>query len=201
MSVSDFKRDGKWVKTIQVDRKGFNTYSFERWSNMRNRCLPGGAEQARNSTYVGCTVEGIFTDFQLFTEWHVNQVGYGMKGYHLDKDLLEAGNKIYSENTCVLVPSALNKLLCLTGSKRGSLPLGVCFDKRTCRQNYVVSITTDNIHRYVGTFRTEAEAVDAYCSAKNAAIYDWYIKTSSGVIEVDDKVVEKLKVMRIQDYM
>lgn len=48
----------------------------------------------------------------------------------LDKDILVLGNKIYSPDTCVMIPNYVNCLLTDTRKSRGSYPLGVSLKKK-----------------------------------------------------------------------
>ena len=62
-----------------------------------------------------------------------------MEGWQLDKDILIKGNKIYSPDTCCFVPSEINNLFVGCNKSRGSLPIGVTFNKRLKR--YVAQIS------------------------------------------------------------
>ncbi|WP_423172691.1 hypothetical protein, partial [Stenotrophomonas sp. CASM112] len=53
------------------------------------------------------------------------QVGFGVKGFELDKDLLIKGNKVYSENTCIFIPAEINLLLIKREASRGEHLIGV----------------------------------------------------------------------------
>ena len=39
--------------------------------------------------------------------------------FHLDKDILVKGNKLYSEDTCSFVPAEINTLFCKANKTRG----------------------------------------------------------------------------------
>lgn len=97
------------------------------WRNMLHRCYSERV-QLVSPTYIGCKVSEKWLNFQNFAEWFENYPNR-QKGWHVDKDILIPGNKIYSEDTCCLVPQAINKLLLKADSVRGKYPIGVCFDK------------------------------------------------------------------------
>ena len=75
------------------------------WYGIKNRCYGG-----RHKSYDGCTVSENFLDFQYFAEWCNNQIGWNEDGWHLDKDFLIGGNKVYGEDTCVFVPRVINNI-------------------------------------------------------------------------------------------
>lgn len=75
------------------------------WNNMLERCY------SKNSKFVnwaGCTVSGRWKCFEYFLEDFRSMDNYGLPNMHLDKDLLEVGNKHYSRETCQLVHMNLN---------------------------------------------------------------------------------------------
>jgi len=104
---------------------GIPTKEQTLWLNMLARCYGKHQKDGRNSTYADCSVSENFKDFQYFAEWCQSQVGFGLKDWHLDKDILFKGNKIYSEDTCVFVPSELNVLFNKKKKQRGDYPIGV----------------------------------------------------------------------------
>jgi hypothetical protein len=81
--------------------------------------------------------------------------------WHLDKDLLVKGNKIYSENTCVFVPQRLNSLLIKCDATRGEFPVGVRWHKR---DNRFLAQCRDGKGKlkHLGTFTTAQEAFLVY---------------------------------------
>lgn len=122
--------DNTWKMTIDSKL----TLSGRRWSDISNRCNTGGAFQKLRPSYVGCSNE--FGDFQSFVKWSVNQVGYDLKDskgrkWQLDKDLILHDNKVYSDKTCVFVPSEVNNFLIACDTARGDLPLGVTRNNKT----------------------------------------------------------------------
>ena len=109
------------------------TPMYTLWSNMLSRCY-GTKTQSRQPTYQGCEVSDNFKSFNFFTEWCQEQVGFGMDGYALDKDLLTEGNKVYSEDTCVFLPRWVNQSLITQKSKQSNIPSGV-HRRKGCKIN------------------------------------------------------------------
>lgn len=131
-----------------------------------------------------------FSDFQTFTDWHVAQVGYGVQGYHLDKDILCADNKLYSEHSCVLVPAALNVFLTDHGLARGEYPQGVHLHKPN--HTFIARLSIDGKRKHIGSFTTVEAAFEAYKVAKEAEAYRWYGRLKAGEFVVDERVIERM---------
>ena len=144
-------RSGGSKSTIYIHWLGAMTRSY---SNRYKSLKP---------TYQDCTVCEEWHDFQNFAGWVEKQTGFD-KGYHLDKDLIVKGNKIYSPETCVLLPSDINMILTSSKAKRGDSPIGVSFHK--AKGKYCSSIRIENKLKHLGTFNTPEEAFYAYKEAK-----------------------------------
>ena len=83
----------------------------------------------REPVYIDCYVCDEWLCFQNFAEWFYNNY-YEIEGQrmHLDKDILIKGNKIYSPNTCIIVPERINKLFIRKERKKDkNLPIGVFY--------------------------------------------------------------------------
>lgn len=192
--IADFKSNGEWMKYAHIDGKYLVTYSYQRWNAMRQRCKEGGSQQGVRPTYVGCEMSPMFSDFQRFVDWHVQQVGYSEKGYQLDKDILFEGNKLYSEDTCVLVPASLNGFLIDRGAARGEFPQGVS----RCRgQGYRASINSSGKRKHIGHYTTPEAASCAYKLAKEAEARRWYERLKAGEFIVDNRVIERMCVWTV----
>ena len=119
----------------------------------------------------------------------LDQVGYDKKGYHLDKDILTKGNKVYSEDTCVFVPNSLNQFLVSRVNFRGDNPLGVVFSKK---MNLYHARVNDGFGKlkHIGFFENKIEAFNAY-SVEKRIIGLNLSKFYDGC--VDSRVIEALK--------
>lgn len=79
---------------------------LNRWNLMIKRC------DLHLNSYEDCDVCDEWRDFDAFEKWFRDNL-YGSKDFKLeiDKDLFRKGNKIYSPDTCCLIPKSLNLLL------------------------------------------------------------------------------------------
>lgn len=184
---ADYKKDGRWVQRGFIGDKYTWTVSGVAWNNIKERCTPNGATQSREPTYVGC--KNLFKDFESFVEWHQLQIGYGL-GYQLDSDILRNGEKIYSPETCVLIPPALNKFLQSYKGKRGKWPQGIYERKGRlcCRIGAFGMCTTLGYFDKSDVMR----AVQLYTEHKNAAAKVWCDKLKNEYI-IDPRVIDYME--------
>ena len=149
---------------------GRNTKEYDLWQSMLTRCYSDGFKNKR-PTYEGCEVSDNFKSYEYFYEWCNEQIGFGNDGngnpFQLDKDLLVKGNKVYSENTCVFIPSEINSLLIKCTASRGEHLIGVYWSKTA---NAFVARVSRNKggSEHLGLFKTEIEAFNAYKQAKES---------------------------------
>lgn len=144
---------------------------YSLWTDMLLRCT--NKVLLKFPTYEGVTCSENFKSYTFFYEWCNQQKGFKAKdingkSWHLDKDLLNKGNKTYSEDNCVFIPQRINLLLTKSGNTRGEYLIGVSFDSRfNC---FVAKCRKNNKMRFVGHFATEAQAFLAYKTFKEAYI-------------------------------
>ena len=122
----------------------------------------------RNPSYSDCTVSENFKHYTYFYEWCNRQAGFGKDGWHLDKDLLFKGNKLYSEDTCIFLPPELNTLIIKCDNARGSYPVGVTAIKK--RNAFSSRLSVGGFRKYLGYYKTPEEAFYAYKVAKEEFI-------------------------------
>lgn len=158
--------------------------------SMLARCKEGGIYQRNAPTYIGCKMSENFKDFKKFEIWHRSQIGYGCDDYDIDKDLLIEGNKLYSEDTCVLIPAALNAFLTFRQTTKNSLPIGVC-EQRIGK--FKAAIKIDGCVKYLGVFNTAVDAGNAYVIAKELEAKRWIFRLENQEFLVDRRAIERLK--------
>ena len=144
------------------------TKEYVLWQNMFQRCYSTTLKK-RNPTYEGCEVSNNFKYFEYFYEWCHKQIGFNNEGWQLDKDLLIKGNKVYSEDFCVFIPSDINLLLTKSTASRGEYLIGVSWCKTNKAFKAQVSRSKGK-SEYLGLFKTETEAFNAYKQAKESFV-------------------------------
>lgn len=142
------------------------------WGSMLHRCTE--KVWATRPSYIGTTCSDNFKSYSFFYEWCQTQVGFSEKDnhgkyWHLDKDLLVKGNKVYSENVCVFLPADINQLFTKRDRNRGDYPLGVSKHKRDKTYSATCNCGKDN-QIFLGNYSTPLEAFLAYKKAKEAYI-------------------------------
>ena len=151
-----------------VKINGVITKEYDLWHSMLERCYSDNFKKKR-PTYEGCKCSDNFKSYEYFYEWCHNQIGFGVSIFELDKDLLVKGNKIYSENICVFIPSEINSLLTKRESSRGNHLIGVHWSNTN--KAFVAQVSKGKgKQKYLGSFKTEIEAFNAYKTAKEAFI-------------------------------
>jgi len=144
---------------------GKPTKEYDLWNSLLKRCYNPKYQQEK-PTYVGCSVSENFKSYSYFHEWVQKQIGFGLDNFHLDKDLLLRGNKVYSEDTCLFLPMELNTLFTARRNHRGDFPLGVSI----LHGKFIAYCSTDKLSRRVGRFDTPELAFQAYKEVKEAFI-------------------------------
>jgi hypothetical protein len=152
---------GKCVKDVKYYR---HIYSI--WTKMIQRCYDEKTQE-EHPTYKNCTVIKEWHNFQVFGKWYNKTYEKDFsKNYQLDKDILVKGNKIYSPETCALVPREIN--IIFTTRENSQLPQGVSFNKS--KQRFEANVGIHGRQIYLGTFNTIEEAFQVYKTAKESYI-------------------------------
>ena len=151
---------------------GVLTKEYVLWTHMLRRCYSDYFKK-KYPTYIDCAVSENFNYYEYFYDWCHKQIGFDNDGngnpFQLDKDLLIKGNKVYSESTCVFIPSEINTVLIKCTASRGKHLIGVYYHKRDKAFMAQVSKNKGG-SEYLGSFNTELEAFKAYKTAKESFI-------------------------------
>lgn len=178
---------GIGVKGLEptVDENGEQLNSYKCWCGMLKRCYSAKLQE-KYPTYKGCSVSEEWLYYPNFKNWYdTNYYEINNKTSQLDKDILIKGNKIYSADTCVFVPSFINTLFTKRQKLRGAFPVGVCYKKANKKYMASLQVFKDgkSVKKYLGYFNTAEEAFEVYKQAKED-----YIK------EIADNYKDKIPV-------
>ena len=128
----------------KMSEKGKHTKAYDMWSHMLERCYDPYWIN-KHLTYIDCFVCDEWLCFQNFAEWfYKNVYNCNNERMELDKDILIKGNKIYSPETCLIVPQRINKLFIKLDARRGKYPIGVSWYKVTNKFQVSCSIYDKN---------------------------------------------------------
>ena len=124
--------------------------------------------QERRPTYKGCEVCEEWHNFQAFAEWYEkNYYEVPNEKMCLDKDILLHGNKIYSRDTCLIVPHRINSLFTYKRNNKLKLPSGIS----PHGSKYQVMCNDESGKRItLGTYKTINEAFTIYKEFKERVI-------------------------------
>lgn len=145
----------------KADNKSKATLVYRKWSGMLGRGYCN-KYKGKNPTYKDVTVCEEWHNFQNFAQWFEENY---IEGWHLDKDILQKRNKIYSPETCCFVPQEINLLF--TNNTIS------CQEDMKIRKGYKKYRVRININKKIislGTFSTPEEAFEAYKTAKEKYI-------------------------------
>lgn len=159
-----FIGEGKY--SVRENNKITKEYMF--WNNMMKRAYDSKYKE-KNPSYKDCTVCEEWHKFQNFAKW-CEENHYEIEGerMELDKDIVVKRNSIYSPETCVFVPSSINKIFTKRQNKRGDFLIGVCWDKSCkCFKSYC---STLDKREYLGSFDDEVKAFLSYKNFKEKYI-------------------------------
>lgn len=161
---------------FKVGFKGEGEYTFKKhkdiyniWRSMLSRCYR--SNQA--SAYINVTICKEWHNFQIFAKWAtVNKVIEGV----IDKDILQPTerSKVYSPNTCLVIPRKLNNFIEILQVNNTSGYPGVSLEKVT--NSWCARVVTDSSYKHLGVFETKKEAFERYKKEKLAVLDNWIIQ-------------------------
>jgi len=200
----DVEIDGEWQKVIHKTISPNNyersiTLSGQRWESIEKRCQVGGDQQTKYPRYEGTT--NLFHNFNEFVDWSRGEVGYDLRenvgqqswAYCIEKDILGNGSKVYSPETCLFVPNAVNIFLTARNASRGDYPIGVAWKEKN--KKFQAQVRDRNTSRYLGLHSDPMEGHRAWQLGKieigrNFALEfkGWHDKLYNGMNNWLDKI-------------
>ena len=159
--------DASYVTTPLVDGARLMDPAYRAWAGILTRAYDQEFH-AVNQTYIGVTVCEEWHSFRTFREWWLNN---HREDCQLDKDLLAPGNREYSPDACIYIPSWLNKLTTDCGASRGEFPIGVSFCNQTGKYRSHCSNPIAGKDYSLGYFTTPEAAHSAWLRYKLELAY------------------------------
>ena len=156
-----------------ISKKGIsleNTQSYVVWRSMIERCYSqNDYKRQMAKSYNDCTVCKEWHNFTNFNQWYEDNY-YSVKNetMEIDKDILVKGNRVYSPETCCIVPSIVNQILESTKSSRGDCPMGVSYHKG--KMKYQAYCNVFGKKKNLGTYSDKIEAFYVYKKFKEKYI-------------------------------
>lgn len=143
---------------------GIITKEYRIWKNMLMRCYDDKYLK-KFPAYKDCTVCDEWLNFQNFAKWlNENYYTVNKETMCLDKDILIKENKVYSPDTCLIVPERINLLFVNNKIKRGKYPIGVAYTERN--KKYQAKCSIGKCQKFLGYYNTPEEAFQAYKNYK-----------------------------------
>jgi hypothetical protein len=184
-------------KKLQEGKEYAPDVLYAYWMRMITRCY-NEKEQAKPSSraYIGCSVDSDWHNFQNFLEWATVNPHYGKlddagKIWHLDKDIVDIGNRVYRASSCVFVPNEINVFF--SSPEIGNTGyLGVNYIKpatKGAKEGYIARCHNGGDRKYLGYYNTPQEAYLAYREAKIKVAKELAEKWKG---EVDNRVTKAL---------
>lgn len=152
-----------------INKKPIKEYVL--WQNILYRCY-NETYKNKQPTYKDVKCCNDWLSYEKVYDWIHTQSNYNKwlngERWAIDKDILFKGNKLYSPETCCLVPQSINNLFTKQDCKRDNLPIGVSKhnNKFRARLNNVLL----NKLVVIGDYLTPEEAFYAYKKAKEDLI-------------------------------
>lgn len=140
-----------------------NTREYGTWKNMLRRCFNDECKEKQPSyNNTTCCEEWLY--YETFYEWLHSQENfdkwYNNERWAMDKDILVKGNKIYSPETCCLIPQNVNCLFLKREAERGGYPIGVSYRNdgfiASCHNPFT------NRREELGSYSTPEKAFNVY---------------------------------------
>lgn len=120
-------------------------------------------KRKNNIAYRDCKVCDEWLIFSNFRKWFIEN---HIDTYELDKDILVLGNKTYSPETCVYVPSQINSFIVDNRVSRGNYMIGVSWD--ATKNKFLARCRNPNTKKQknLGSYTEETDAYKAWLKYK-----------------------------------
>lgn len=156
-----------------VSINSIRTKEYCVWHSLTKRCYDPKTRE-KQPTYQNVSICEEWLLFENFCDWLRSQPNFDkwLNGsrWALDKDILIKRNKVYSPDTCCLVPQNVNCLFLKREAQRGKYPIGVRY-----REDGFMAVCRN-------PFLDKAEEIGLYSTPENA-FYQGYKPYKEDIIK------------------
>jgi ribosomal protein S17 len=142
------------------------------WMRMFSRVYnPLELNKNQNAQYRDCFIDERFHSLQEFTEWMLSSSdNWMLDKMELDKDLMGTG-KLYSPEFCTILPSTINKFLLEQDCGNTMKGVNIILPKpgTNATVGYIARCSVEGDRKYLGFYKTEVLAFNAYKEFKEQA--------------------------------
>lgn len=179
---------------------------YTTWTNIFKRLDPEHQEtNSRNRKYKNVSICNEWLNYQNFAFWYDSYISSLnidlIDSYQLDKDILqwEQEYKIYSPNTCCIVPYQINQCIDNLYKERvvENLPMGVT---QSGKNTFTINLSINGKIGYFGVFDSPEEAFIVYKKEKEKHIRelaDYYYSINA----IKENVYNALYNINIKPYL
>lgn len=167
---------GTRKEETQITVNGKRTRLYVLWSEMLKRCFCE-KEKERIKSYKNSKCCEEWRSFEKFKEWAEPLY---KEGWELDKDILVAGNNLYSPETCLIVPARINSMAVIQGK-------GYYWNKKMQMWHAQIATGTRKERKtlHLGFFAAEKDADEAYKNARRKLL----LSRSDELDAVDERIL------------
>lgn len=173
---------GEYAPT-KINNKEIKAYRI--WADIIRRCYSNEIKST-HVAYKECTVSEDWKNYSNFYKWYTDNYYLCISDVEVDKDILIGNNKIYSEQTCLLVPGEINKF-CQKSKNIG------CYLSPN-RKKWCVKLHHSGKHIHLGRFDNILDAQSVFIDFKNEVFQSLVEKYYS---ELPSDIYSKLKNSKI----
>ena len=160
------------IFNVGITDKKRDKLVYARWQRMLERCYSPSYKE-KFPSYNGVVVCDDFLYYSKFEAWLKEQENFyeyinGGRAWALDKDLFCKEGKLYSQDTCCLLPAEINGGLVCYRSNGDGTPSGISF--QASYNKFIVSLCINGKNKNLGRFTCPKQAFDAYCIGKDDKI-------------------------------
>lgn len=163
--------------------------AYDDWNGVIRRSCSSDLK-LNQPTYKDVTVCPEWLLFSNFRNWWVEN---NVRGWQLDKDILQKGNLVYCPDSCIYVPGHINKLLIDHAAARGDHSIGVYKDRGLFKAQ--IKAISSRTQKNLGYFHTSEQAHKAWQIGKIEAIkesIDKYTEDANFLGVFDVRIVNAL---------